>query len=362
MQETESRTILFNRDPSLQEMQSIGVLQKGTLQSSKNLKPTMLNQSYKISVWSIVALLACIVGCTNSTSNDSANAGITVIATTGQIHSALQHIVEGTPTTLKLFCGPGVDPHSFSASFNDVQAMVDADLIVYNGYHLEAKLDEHLHGTFKEKSWSMASAFPTSNRLDWVEDGKTDPAAPFDPHVWNDLPGWAKSVQALTDHLVEIDGQHAALYRENSTKYIAKLKETHQWAKSKLDKIPEDRRTIISAHDAFGYFAKNYGMKTSAPLGVSNDAEADIQKIREIAQLICQEKIPAIFLETITNAQVTRSLSEACEARGWKVNIVQQPLYSDDLGESAPYNTFLGAFRSNVDVIFAALSNEEDAE
>ena len=113
-------------------------------------------------------------GCDSGTEEFSKNSGsngevkaLQLVATTGQINAALQKITEETNVKVKLFCGPGVDPHSFNASTSDVQAMPDADLILYNGFHLEAKLSEHLHGVFEDKAWSMASAFPESARLDW---------------------------------------------------------------------------------------------------------------------------------------------------------------------------------------------------
>ena len=112
---------------------------------------------------------------------------------------------------------------------------------------------------------------------------------------------------------------------------------------------------IISAHDAFNYFAKAYGMKTSAVLGIGNDPEADIQTMKKVAETVCDNEIPVIFMETITNAKVTQALKEACQARGWDVEIASQTLYSDDLGESPPQNTFLGAFRSNVEIIADSL-------
>ena len=118
-------------------------------------------------------LLPCIllVGCdngSNPTTSDSDNTSLQIVATTGQINAALRKLTAGTNAHINLFCGPGVDPHSFSASTQDVQAMLDADLIIYNGFHLEAKLSEHLHGKFENKAWSMASTFPETARLDWA--------------------------------------------------------------------------------------------------------------------------------------------------------------------------------------------------
>lgn len=324
---------------------------------------------FKLKLYSLAfcVIFLGFLGCnpkekSDNSQQDSIKVPLNLIATTGQINSALERITAGTEAKIKLFCGPGVDPHSFQASTNDVQAMLDADLIIYNGFHLEAQLSEYLSGEFKDKSWAMASAFPEQQRLDWVEDGKIDPAAPFDPHIWNHLPGWADCVTGLAETLAQADQENAEIYRENSATYVAELLQAHQWAAEKLAALPENRRTIVSAHDAFGYFAKNYGMTTSAPLGVGNDAEADIKTMREIAVQICDEKIPAIFLESITSRKVTQALSEACEARGWKVKIVEQPLYSDDIGEEPPCDTFLGAFRSNVTVIHDALIREDNQQ
>ena len=316
----------------------------------------------------LIAFLALVIvipfaGCDSAVNSESANGDsssvddgtLRIVATTGQINAALQKLTAGTHASIKLFCGPGVDPHSFSASTQDVQAMLDVDLIVYNGFHLEAKLSEHLHGKFEDKAWSMASAFPENTKLDWVEDGEVDPEAPFDPHIWNHLPGWSECVKGLSKKLSEADPAHADLYAKNCEAYVVEIMEAHRWAKEKLAAIPEENRTLVSAHDAFNYFAQEYGMETLAVLGIGNDPEADIRTMREVAEKICDKKIPAIFMESITNPKVTQALQEACAARDWEVNLVDQPLYSDDIGEKAPQNTFLGAFKSNVEIIFESL-------
>lgn len=305
----------------------------------------------------LITGLAAALGCgkSGSTAGGKNSGSLNLIATTGQINSALLAITDQTDCTIKLFCGPGVDPHSFAASTNDIQSMKDADAIFYNGFHLEARLQEHLHDLFADKSWAMASAFPQDARIDWLEEGQQDPDAPFDPHIWNHLPGWAACVSGLTEKLVELSPANAERFRANSEKYLQSIDQTHQWATEQLKDIPQDRRYIVSAHDAFNYFAKVYDMKTLAVLGIGNDAEADIQTMQNVADLIVEKKIPVIFLEAITNPKVSVALKEACQSKGWDVKIVQQQLFSDDLGEQPPQNEFLGAFRSNVDVIVANL-------
>ena len=308
-----------------------------------------------------VLFTAVCVGCLSESSdlksvkNDFGTESLQLIATTGQINAALQKLTNGTPASINLFCGPGVDPHSFSASTQDVQAMLDADLIVYNGFHLEAKIDEYLHGKFAETSWSMASAFPEFARRDWVEDGEIDPNAPFDPHIWNHLPAWTECVKALAVRLGEADSANAETYKKNADAYVTEIMESHEWAKEKLGSLPAANRIIVSAHDAFGYFGSVYGMETLAVLGIGNDPEADIKTMRDVAKTICEKKIPAIFMESITNPKVSQALQEACTAQDWAVELVARPLYSDDIGEKAPQNTFLGAFKSNVEIIYEAL-------
>lgn len=298
------------------------------------------------------------VGCqTNEKGNSSA---FKIVATTGHVNDALVAITEGTDVQIKLLCGPGVDPHSFSASTKDSIAMENADMIVFNGFHLEAKLHTLLHDTFKDKSHSMDQWFPKDQRIQWVEEGKVDPEAPFDPHIWNHLPGWIKCVQELGEKLAELNPKNAETYKNNTTLYVKKLEDLHQWAKKELESIPAQNRTLVSTHDAFNYFANQYNLKAEAVLGIGNDAEASVKEMAKVAKKICELKVPVIFMESITNPKVTTALKEACRSQGWKVEIANQRLFSDDIGEKAPQNTFMGAFRSNVELIASSLKGSKE--
>ncbi len=312
----------------------------------------------------LLTTLTAFSGCIPSTASSNGSGedvgdGQLWVATTGHIADALTRISEGTDVEIKLLCGPGIDPHSYAASPGDVRAMTDADAVFFNGFHLEAKLHDLLHDEFGEKSWSMASAFPQEARLDWVEEGEVDPEAPFDPHVWNHLPAWSTCVSKLVEHLAEIDPENADTYRVNGEEYVAEIDAMHVYATNRFAAIPKEKRVLVSAHDAFNYFAKVYEFETVAVLGVGNDAEADVKTMREVAATVSERKVPVIFLETITNSQVTEALQEACAARDWQVEIAEQPLYSDDLGSEPPHDTFLGAFKSNVDLIADSLGESE---
>lgn len=316
------------------------------------------------SPWRAIFLVSLLlVGCHNgSTDSNGSASGPQWIATTGHIDDALRRITDGTDVNIRLFCGPGVDPHSFSASTRDVQAMENADAIFYNGFHLEAKLHDLLHHRYGDKSWSMSNAFPEDARLDWEEDGQVDPDAPYDPHIWNHLPAWSECVAGLIDRLCEIDPANADTYRTNGDAYLAEINQTHQWAIEQFESIPKSKRLLVSAHDAFNYFARVYEFETVAVLGIGNDAEADVKTMRDVATTVCDRKVPVIFLETITNPKVSEALQEACQARDWSVQIADQPLYSDDLGPKPPHDTFLGAFKSNVELITSSLAGDGPSE
>lgn len=308
----------------------------------------------------LLALTCCIVaGCSSASGDDpSSNAptsSLKIVATTGHIADALRRITQGSSVEITLLCRPGIDPHSYAASTSDIQAMSDADAIYYNGFHLEAKLHDMLHDKFRDKSWGMADAFPQEARLDWAEDGKTDPDAPFDPHIWNHLPGWSKCVEGLIEQVANLQPENANAFKENGAKYVADIKAAHESAAKQFEQLPKERRVIVSAHDAFNYFAKVYDFESVAVLGIGNDAEADVATMREVAETVCDKKVPVIFIENITNPKVTEALQEACEHRKWSVKIAEEPLYSDDLGSEPPTDTFLGAFKSNVGLIAKSL-------
>lgn len=314
---------------------------------------------------SVLAMLPAlsIVGCTspNAPAGDApATIGnaLKIVATTGHIADAVRAITAGTNVEVTLLCGPGVDPHSYSASTADVTAMAQADLIVYNGFHLEARLHDLLEHEFADHSFSMASCFPEEARLDWVEDGQIDPDAPFDPHIWNHLPGWSACVSGLIDRLEQIRPADAASYVSSGQAYLDQIAAAHAEAATRFATIADEQRVLVSAHDAFNYFAAVYGFETVAVLGIGNDAEADIRTMREVADVVCERKVPVIFVENITNPKVTQALQEACTVRDWSVRIAERPLYSDDLGAESPTDTYLGAFASNVDLITESLSSE----
>ena len=139
------------------------------------------------------------------------------------------------------------------------------------------------------------------------------------------MPGWTKCVEGLTKKLAAADPDHAEAYNKNAEAYVAEIIDAHAWAKEKLASLSANHRTIISAHDAFKYFANQYGMEADAVLGIGNDPEADIVEMRRVAKIVCDKKVPAIFMESITNPKVTQALKEACQDRNLSLIHISEP-------------------------------------
>lgn len=318
--------------------------------------PMRLNLNLSRALTLLGACLGAGTLALTSCAGGDAPTGPLVVATTGHIHDALVALTRGTEIEVKVLCGPGVDPHSYSATTKDVLAMQRADAVIYNGFHLEAQLGEVLtEASLAPKSWAMSERFPAEARLDWLEDGEVDPDAPFDPHIWNHLPGWSECVSALAGRLASVYPEYAGAFASNGQAYMAEIAEADAWAEAQLSKIPKAQRVLVSGHDAFQYFVKRYDMETLAVLGVGNDPEADIRTMQSVAREVTERKVPVVFLESITNPKVTQALVEACASQGHTVRIAQEPLYSDDLGDTPPVHTYLGAFRWNVEAIVASL-------
>jgi manganese/zinc/iron transport system substrate-binding protein len=280
------------------------------------------------------------------------------VATTGQITDALQNI-GGDAINLTGLLGPGVDPHLYVPTESDVTTLSEADVIFYNGLHLEAQMERILEqiGSRGTVVVAVGSKLPVDRLLDW------DASAPHDPHVWNDPTLWSIGVAAMRDTLVETDPANADLYRQNSEAYLAEIAATHEYIKAEVERIPIERRVMITAHDAFGYFARAYGLEVLGLQGVSTEAEASAADVQDLADFIVKRQVPAIFVETSVPPRTIEAVQAAVQAQGFEVKI-GGTLYSDALGDpETPAGTYTGMLRHNTDTLVQALAGQmADAE
>ena len=297
----------------------------------------------------VATLLAACGGAANA---DADSGQLKVVATTGQIHDALKNI-GGDAIDLTGLLGPGVDPHLYVPTESNVATFSNADAIFYNGLHLEAQMTRIMEQMADRGKIVVAvgEALPEDQLLDLA--GFT-----FDPHVWNDSNLWSMAVEVMRDTLVEADPDNAELYKTNTDAYLTEIAATHQYVEEQIARIPEDKRIMITAHDAFGYFARAYGLTVRGLQGISTESEASTADVQELAQYIVDNQVPALFVETSVSPKTIESVQQAVQSQGFDV-VIGGSLFSDALGEEGhEAETYNGMLRHNARTLADALSGE----
>ena len=203
--------------------------------------------------------------------------------------------VAGDHVNLTGLLGPGVDPHLYVPTEGDVSTFSEANVIFYNGLHLEAQMARVMEQM--ERSGitvvPVGDRLPTDQLLGWTGSGGS-----YDPHIWNDPALWSMVVETIRDTLVTADPDNAADYQANAERYLAEIADTDNYVREQIDLIPVERRIMITAHDAFGYFARSYGLEVRGLQGISTESEASTADVQELANYIVEKQVPAIFVET----------------------------------------------------------------
>jgi manganese/zinc/iron transport system substrate-binding protein len=275
---------------------------------------------------------------------------LTIVATTNLV-ADVARAVAGEHAEVQALMGPGVDPHLYKASEGDVRRLAEADLILYNGLHLEGKMADILV--------KMARGRPVVALGEGVpEESLREPpelAGQYDPHVWFDVSLWRLTLPVVAEELATLDPDHAADYRANADRYAAELAELDAWVEAQIALLPAERRVLITAHDAFGYFGRRYGMQVVGIQGISTLAEAGLQDIERVVDLVVESGVPAIFVESSVPRRTVEAVQGAVRARGRELAIGGE-LYSDSLGAAgSPAGTYPGMVRHNVETIVEAL-------
>jgi manganese/zinc/iron transport system substrate-binding protein len=300
-------------------------------------------------IFTLPLLAACGTSQTQA-GGDLSNRPIKVVTTIGMIGDIVQN-VGGQRVEVSRLMGPGVDPHLYKASEGDVTRMAEADIIFYNGLHLEAKMAEIL-----EQMNGRITTVAVTNGID-----PNDLLAPpefegnYDPHVWFDVTFWMQATEAVRDALVQLDPGSAALYQENAAAYLAELEALHAYVLEQAGRVPADKRVLITAHDAFNYFGRAYGFEVRGLQGISTAAEAGTADVQQLAEFIVERQIPAVFVESSVPPRYIEAVQATVKAQGFEVAIGGE-LFSDAMGnEGTPEGTYLGMVRHNIDTIVGAL-------
>lgn len=273
-----------------------------------------------------------------------------IVATIGMIADAAGNI-GGERVNVVALMGAGVDPHLYRASEGDVRRLGEAEIIFYNGLHLEAAMGEVLERMRGRKRTVAVSDGVQRERLLAPPEFR----GAFDPHIWFDVEMWSRAAERIRDALVEYDPANAAGYRANSERYLAQLRELHEHVRSRAAQVPDAQRVLITAHDAFNYFGRAYGFEVRGLQGISTASEAGTNDVQALAAFIAERRIPAIFVESSIPPRTIEAVQAAVKARGFETRIGGQ-LYSDAMGDAGTaQGTYLGMVRHNIDTIVTAL-------
>ncbi len=289
------------------------------------------------------------------------SAVLRAVATTGMIADVARE-VGGPRVEVKALMGEGVDPHLYKASPGDVRAMSDADVILYNGLHLEGRMAD----VIVKMAGSGGGRRAVVRVTEGIEESRLrEPEefeGHFDPHVWFDVALWTGVVGSVEAVFTEKDPAGKDGYAARAAEYRALLRELHEYAKATLATIPPDRRVLVTAHDAFGYFGAAYGIEVMAIQGISTDSEASLQGINALVDTLVSRKIPAVFIESSVPRKTVDALIEGCKGRGHTVTVGGE-LFSDAVGrEGTLEQTYAGMVLHNVDTITRALGGSVPAQ
>lgn len=325
-----------------------------------------MNKTAYLKYCCLNALLLTIAGCSSGvdSSHDKSKSSehkfngsypIKVVATTGPVAEMVAR-VGGEHVKVEALMAPGVDPHLYRPIASDVKRLNDADAIFYNGLHLEGRMADLFVQMARRKA-TFAVTEGLTSRDDKRLREPPEFQGMYDPHVWHDVALWSDAVNDVAEMLAKFDPKHAADYRENAAAYRAELAELNQFCKTEIAKIPEKQRVLVTAHDAFGYFGKAYGLEVFGLKGISTEDEIDLAHQEEIQKMLVDRKIPAVFVESAIAPRTVQALVEPCHAVGHDLQVPKAELYADALGPvGTDDSTYSGMIRHNVKTIVDALS------
>lgn len=297
-------------------------------------------------IWAISFLMAACGGKKEDTGQNTGK--LYIVATTGMIKDAVVHIA-GEYADVDGLMGPGVDPHLYRATPTDLQRLRKADIVFYNGLHLEGNMIEVLEKLGRQqKVFAVADGIPHDRLINFN-------AQTHDPHIWFDVSIWMEAVKQVGKKLAEVDPAHADIYQERLADYLSELQQAHEKAKEEIATIPIESRVLVTAHDAFTYFGRAYNIEVRGLQGISTLSEFGLKDISALVNFISERKVKAVFVESSVPPKSLEAVVSGCEGKGHHVKI-GGTLFSDAMGaDNTPEGSYLGMFQYNVKAIVNSL-------
>ena len=272
-----------------------------------------------------------------------------IVATIGMIADPAAE-VSGSCADVQTLMGPGIDPHLYQASAGDVRALVAADAILYAGHNLEGQLGEVLGKLSARKPVLAVSEAAAGAEALILPEG----AAYADPHLWMDVALWSGIAAPIAETVARLDPACAGAPARAEI-YAQQLTALDGWIRGSIASIAPEDRVLVTAHDAFAYYGRAYGIDVVGIQGVSTESEAGIADIRAMVDLVVSRQIPAIFVESTINPRTVEAVIAAAADRGHTLRLGGE-LYSDAMGEpGSAAGTYIGMMHANTVAIVEAL-------
>ncbi len=284
---------------------------------------------------------------------------IQTLATVAMVGDLVQSI-GGSHVQVRQLMGPGVDPHLYKITRDDVRAIFAADIIFASGLMLEGKMAHTLQQMSRRRPViAVADCLAENNLLPTLPTSDEDDASSHygeaDPHVWMDIKTWSKVVPFIADALSKLKPSASAEFHQRAKDLETQMLAMHQYGIDSIATIPQSSRHLITSHDAFGYFGKAYGLQVTGVQGISTDSEAGLLWINQLVDTIVDEAIRAVFVENSVPRKSLKAVIEGVQSRGQEV-VIGGELFSDSAGPTDSYEgTYLGMMDHNLTSITRAL-------
>ena len=296
-------------------------------------------------------LLIILISACKQQPKEQPSGKLKVVTTTTMITDLVQEI-GGDVIELEGLMGSGIDPHLYKASQGDVRKLSQADVIFYNGLHLEGKLVE----VFEKMNQQGKRTVAVSDALDKSTlIGSDYFASSYDPHIWFNLEYWEQITSFVTKELINLDQNNVSVYKAIEEIYLKKLSILKEELDKNINTLPSEQRILVTAHDAFNYFGRSFNFEVVGLQGLSTATEAGVKDVQRLTDFIIENNIKAIFIESSVPRRTVEALQKAVQARNHEVNIGGE-LFSDALGSAGTSEgTYIGMYKHNVATIVNAL-------
>jgi len=273
-----------------------------------------------------------------------------IVATTSILADGIQELV-GDQAEVVALMPAGVDPHLYKASVRDLDLLTQADLVVYHGLYLEGKMTEIFEKLAKQQVLIDVSKGIQEDQL--LRSGPESHSV--DPHVWFDILLWSSGLRYASQELQRWKPSWANTLQRNTEAYLAQLHDLDQKTKSKVAQLVEQKQVLVTAHDAFAYFGKAYGLPVYSLQGLSTLSEPGLRDLTELITIIQTYQVKAIFAEQTISPKALQAVARGAAEKNLVVNLAG-PLYTDSLdAPNTPAGTYIGMFETNLQLIYSQL-------